>query len=266
MVLRLLLIFSLIMPAAAHAEKETVVLLHGLGLGSWAMARLGHALTRDGYHVVNLTYPSRSVPLETLAREWLPAQLRSHEIASAPRLHFVTHSMGGILVRTWLDQQLRTGTTLPANLGRVVMIAPPNQGSAVAEKLQSFPPFRWFTGVNGRRLGTSPTSLPRTLGPWPSAALAQTSALATRANADTGADAASATAVGQLGIIAGDRSLNPLFSAWLAGPNDGKVAVASTHLSGETAHRVLHHSHTWLQWHADTAHAVSTFLRTGRFD
>lgn len=229
------------MPAAAHAEKETVVLLHGLGLGSWAMARLGHALERDGYRVVNLTYPSRSVPLETLARDWLPAQLRTHEIASAPRLHFVTHSMGGILVRTWLDQQLRTGTTLPANLGRVVMIAPPNQGSAVAEKLQNFPPFRWFTGVNGRRLGTNPTSLPRTLGPWPAA-------------------------VGQLGVIAGDRSLNPLFSAWLTGPNDGKVAVASTHLTGETAHRVLHHSHTWLQWHADTAHAVSTFLSTGRFD
>jgi triacylglycerol lipase len=242
MVRRIFLVFPLLMPATAQADKETVVLLHGLGLGGWAMASLGRALERDGYRVVNLTYPSRRVPLATLASEWLPAQLRAHETARAPRLHFVTHSMGGILVRTWLDQPLRAGTTLPANLGRTVMLAPPNQGSAVADKLQNFPPFHWFTGVNGRRLGTAaPMSLPLALGPWP-------------------------TAAGELGVIAGDRSLNPLFSAWLDGPNDGKVSVGATHLAGEHAHIVLHHSHTWLQWRADTHRAVAAFLRTGRFD
>ena len=242
MVRRILLVFLLLMPAAARAEKETVVLLHGLGLGGWAMTRLGRALDRDGYRVVNLTYPSRRVPLETLASEWLPAQLRAHETSHAPRLHFVTHSMGGILVRAWLDQSLRAGATLPANLSRTVMLAPPNQGSAIADKLQNFPPFRWFTGVNGRRLGTAaPLSLPLALGPWPAAA-------------------------GELGVIAGDRSLNPLFSAWLDGPNDGKVSVGATHLVGERAHLVLHHSHSWLHWRADTARAVTTFLRTGRFE
>lgn len=240
-------------PPATAAASETVVLLHGLGLGGWAMQRLATALTRDGYRVVNLSYPSRSVPLETLARGWLPAQLAAHHTAAAPRLHFVTHSMGGILVRTWLAEQRRAGTPPPANLGRVVMIAPPNQGSAVAQKLETFPPFRWFTGVNGRRLGTTPDSLPLTLGPWPFASPTPTAL-------------AASPATGQLGIIAGDVSLNPLFSAWLGGPDDGKVTVASTHLAGETAHRVLPHSHTWLQWRADTHRAVSTFLRTGRFD
>ena len=239
-VARILPLFLLLM-SAAHATPETVVLLHGLGLGGWAMQRVESALKRDGFRVVNLTYPSRSVPLETLAREWLPARLDASEIRAAPRVHFVTHSMGGILVRTWLDQQIRAGTALPANFGRVVMLDPPNHGSAVAEKLQNFPPFRWFTGVNGRRLGTAPTSLPLTLGPWPASA-------------------------GELGVIAGDRSLNPLFSAWLAGPSDGKVTIASTHLSGETAHRVLPHSHTWLQWRGDTHRAISAFLRNGRFE
>lgn len=237
-------------PPATAPAPETVVLLHGLGLGGWAMHRLATALTRDGYRVVNLSYPSRSVPLETLARDWLPAQLATHRTADAPRLHFVTHSMGGILVRTWLAEQRRAGAPAPANLGRVVMIAPPNQGSAVAQKLENFPPFRWFTDVNGRRLGTTPDSLPLTLGPWPfpsSTPLRDSTA-------------------GQLGVIAGDVSLNPLFSAWLGGPDDGKVTVASTHLAGETAHRVLSHSHTWLQWRADTHRAVSTFLRTGRFN
>ncbi len=251
---RLLAVLLLaLMPAtAARAEKETVVLLHGLGLGGWAMARLGSALTREGYHVVNLSYPSRTVPLEILARDWLPAQLAAHgtDPVDTPRLHFVTHSMGGILVRAWLDEQRRAGIPFPAHLGRVVMLAPPNAGSAVPDKLEKFPPFRWFTGVNGRRLGTAPTSAPNTLGPWPAAA----------------PDPARRPGSGELGVIAGDRSLNPLFSCWLAGPDDGKVAVASTHLAGEHAHLVLHHSHTWLQWRADTARAVSTFLRTGRFD
>jgi hypothetical protein len=222
-------------PPVAGEPRETVVLLHGLGLGGWAMARLAAALARDGYRVVNLTYPSRGLPLEQLGGEWLPARLREHGATDAPRLHFVTHSMGGIVLRVWLRD-----AAAPANLGRVVMLAPPNAGSAVAERLNNFPPFLWFTGVNGRRLGTGPDSLPRTLGPWPAAA-------------------------GELGIIAGDRTLNPLFSAWLDGPNDGKVAIASARLAGQTDFLVLHHSHTWLQWRAETFTHVRAFLRTARF-
>lgn len=230
-------------PLAAWAtppeDAETVVLLHGLGRTRWSMNALAVALTRDGYRVVNLSYPSRSVPVEALANDWLPAQLRATGTAAASRLHFVTHSMGGIVLRVWRRDQ-----PAPANLGRIVMIAPPNAGSAVSDRLMKFPPFRWFTGVNGRRLGTAAGSLPLALGPWP---------------ASTSAEA------GGLGIIAGDRSLNPLFSSWLAGPDDGKVAVTSTHLKGESDHVVLHHSHTWLARHDDTAACVRRFLRTGKF-
>ena len=226
--------------ADPHAA-DTVVLLHGLGLGSWAMARLERSLRAEGYRTINLPYPSRTLPLEQLAAEWLPAQLRARVIATALHFHFVTHSMGGIVLRAWLrEEQRKNGGRPPAGLGRVVMLAPPNQGSAVADRLRRFPPFRWFTGVNGARLGTDAVSLPRTLGPWP-------------AEID-------------LGIIAGDRTLNPLFSAWLDGPNDGKVSVASTRLAGLRDHLVLPHSHTWLQWRADTARAVARFLQYGRFD
>ena len=200
------------------------------------MAPIERRLTREGFRVINLGYDSRTVPLETLARDWLPAQLHAHEADRVPRLHFVTHSMGGIVLRLYLRE--RPAGSVP--LGRTVMLAPPNQGSEVSAHLKNFAPFRWFTGVNGLRLDPAPTSLPRSLGPWPATA-------------------------GELGVIAGDRSFNPLFSSWLPGPNDGKVSVASTHLTGESAHLILHHTHTWLPARAETAQFILTFLRTGSF-
>jgi len=221
--------------SAPEDRRETVVLLHGLGRTRWSMSPLATDLQAAGYRVVNLSYPSRSRPLEELAEDWLPRQLRAQGVEVGPRLHFVTHSMGGIIVRLWLRAQ---PVTTP--IGRVVMLAPPNAGSELTPRLNAFPPFRWFTGVNGRRLGPADTDLPRTLGPWP-------------------------TEKGSLGVIAGDRSWNPLFSAWLAGPNDGKVSVASTHLAGEAAHVVLHASHTWLGWRRATLDQVRAFLRTGTF-
>ncbi len=217
------------------APTDTVVILHGLGRTHWSMTRLATALERDGYRVVNLSYPSRTLSIESLATRWLPDQLHASGADTAPRVHFVTHSMGGIILRLWL----RDGG-VPANLGRVVMLAPPNAGSEVSDRLNAFPPFRWFTGANGRRLGTAPDALPRALGPWPAP------------SAD-------------LGIIAGSFSWNPLFSAWLTGPDDGKVSVAATHLAGERDHLVLPCSHTWLAWRAATLAQTRAFLRTGQF-
>jgi triacylglycerol lipase len=225
--------------APAHAapetkEIETVVLLHGLALRSWAMERVAHALRADGFRVVNLTYPSRTMPIERLAHEWLPAQLRAAQLPETARVHFVTHSMGGIIVR------LLQRYFPEAWHGRVVMIAPPNHGSEIVDHLDRFSFFRWFTGENGRRLGTNASSVVAGLGAWRPEA-------------------------GELGIIAGDASSNSLFTSWLGGPNDGRVAVASTRLAGMTDFVLLHHSHTWLQWRGDTVVQVRAFLRDGRF-
>jgi triacylglycerol lipase len=223
----------------AKANQETVVLLHGLGLGSWAMWRMAWALRRNGYRVINLSYPSRTVPVAELAREWLPRRLREHGLprpdATAGALHFVTHSMGGIVVRGWLKAY-----GVPNQLGRVVMVAPPNQGTPLVDRIRAWWLFHLFTGINGGPLGTDEKSFPIQLGSWPEGP--------------------------ELGIIAGDRPFFPFLArCWSPGPCDGKVTVTGTMLEGQQDHLVLPHSHTWIQYCGDTIAQALEFLKDGRF-
>lgn len=222
--------------APAVPQNEAVVLLHGIGLRRWAMWRLEASLHREGYRVVNLTYPSRRMSLDQLGREWVPEQLRRHALDGTARFHVVTHSMGGIVVRSWLHAR-----GAPPNLGRVVMLAPPNHGSAAADRLRKSAAIRWYMGPNLTRLGTGVDSIPLALGPWPAAE-------------------------NPLGVIAGDRVINPLFSSWLGEANDGAVTVRSAQLEGMRDFLVLHHSHTLLAWRADTLRQVRAFLRDGFFE
>jgi len=230
---------------AIARAADTVILLHGLGRSPLAMARLAHDLRTAGYEVRNLAYPSQHADIRTLADATLgpvfadntstsstsPASVAS---AHTARIHIVTHSMGGILVRQYLHDH---GT--PTALGRIVMLAPPNQGSALVDRLSLWSLYRRINGPAGLQLGTSPDSVPNSLGPLPLGI--------------------------EVGVIAGSRSLNPLFSAWLDGSDDGKVTVASTHLAGETAHLTVPHSHTWLMWRRTVLDEVRAFLRDGVF-
>lgn len=225
--------FLAALPAAhaAASDADTVVLLHGLGRGSASMWPLARSLEREGYHVVNVRYPSQRADIATLAEGALGPVFASR---SAGRIHLVTHSLGGILVRRYLNDH---GT--PAALGRVVMLAPPNAGSEIVDRLAGWRVYAWVNGPAGLDLGTSPNHAPSTLGPVPPGV--------------------------EIGVIAGDRSWNPLFSALIPGPDDGKVAVARTHLAGEADHITLPYSHTWLMNRRETRRQVAAFLRVGKF-
>jgi triacylglycerol lipase len=227
---RLLLLLMLSATTVSAESQETVILLHGLGRTRWSFWRVEQALRRDGYHVINLTYPSRTRSVEELSRDWLAPLIAAQ--GAATRVHFVTHSMGGILLRCYLRDH-----AVP-NLGRVVMLAPPNAGSELTDRLKPTWLYRTVNGPAGQQLGT--TGLPVVLGAWPAGA-------------------------GELGVIAGDRSLNPLFSSWLPGPNDGKVTVARARLEGMKDFLTVHHSHTWLAWRKPVIARIRVFLRTGRF-
>ncbi len=196
------------------------------------MKWLAWSLSRDGYRVINASYPSTRLTVQAAADTWLAGLLARPDLHRAPKIHFVTHSLGGIIVRQYLSERR------PANLGRVVMLAPPNRGSELVDRLRHNPVYRWVTGPAGQQLGTEPSSVPNRLG----------------------------TPGFELGVIAGDRSLNPRFSSWIAGPDDGKVSVRSTTLPGMKDFRRVHHSHTWMMWKCDVACAVRRFLKAGRFE
>jgi pimeloyl-ACP methyl ester carboxylesterase len=219
---------------AAHAttsDADTVVLLHGLGRGPASMWPLARSLEREGYRVVNVCYPSQRADIATLAEGALGPVFAAE---TAGRIHLVTHSLGGILVRRYLKDH---GT--PAALGRVVMLAPPNAGSEIVDTLAGWRVYAWVNGPAGLDLGTAAHHAPVALGAPPPGV--------------------------EIGVIAGDRSWNPLFSALIPGADDGKVAVARTHLAGEADHVTLPYSHTWLMNRRETRRQVAAFLRDGRF-
>ena len=234
--LAIALVFMVALPGKIFAREDSspdcVVLIHGLGRTALSMKRLEWKLTRAGYHVVNVSYPSRRYSIETLAEDYLGKIVAEKIPRNTGKIHFVTHSMGGILLRQYLTSHAVT------NLGNVVMLAPPNHGSEMVDILKRNVIGRWILGPAGCELGTTTNDLPQRLEETHFA----------------------------LGIIAGDRSFNPWASHVLTGPDDGKVSVESTKLAGMNDFLVVHNTHTWLMWRSGTLVQIMGCLRQGKFE
>jgi triacylglycerol lipase len=221
----------LVMSGAASAA-DCVVLLHGLARSSTSLDTMEQALQDEGYLTANIDYPSRDFEIAELANIAIEEGLAMCRVGDdVDKIHFVTHSLGGILVR----QYLSTGSI--EELGRVVMLGPPNQGSIAADDFEGVPGFDWINGPAGRQLGKGEDSVPLALGP----------------------------ANFELGIIAGNRTIDPVTSAVLDDPDDGRVSVADTRLDGMDDFVVVEHSHAFMMSMQRPIELTISFLKTGRF-
>lgn len=222
----------LLLTGPAASAAECVVLLHGLSRSSLSMNKMERELDDAGFLTANIDYPSREHTIEELAEMVVTEGVETCRAKpDVGRIHFVTHSLGGILVRQYLSLH-----ELP-ELGRVVMLGPPNQGSVAVDELGDLPGFEWLGGPAGRQLGKGDESVPLRLGP----------------------------AHFELGVIAGSRTIDPVTSAVLPDPDDGKVSVEDTRLEGMNDFIVVEHSHAFMMRMRRVIDLTVRFLRSGSF-
>ena len=210
--------------------KDYVVLLHGLGRTRFSMAIPQLRLRSAGFEVINIPYPSRRKPIEQLA-EAVHSELGRKIGDHSRKVHFLTHSLGGIVVRALLTRQ-----EFDAKLGYVVMLAPPNQGSQLANRLGDSQLFRAATGPAGQQLRAGPDSVAAKLGPVDYI----------------------------VGVIAGKKVINPLHRL-LNSESDGKVTLEEARLEGMADFLTVPRSHTFIMNDPRVIDQVIHFFRNGKF-
>ena len=230
-------VFTILSMCVPAWSVDCVVLLHGLARTKSSLNKIQEELNKNNkYKVVNESYPSRSHDIQTLSTDFLPPIIK--KCGDYKKLHFVTHSLGGILVRYYFSKNNPKSFNEGFRLGRVVMLAPPNHGSEVVDMLKDQKVFEMWNGPAGLELGTDSGSVPNSL-------------------EEPDFD---------FGVIAGKKSYNPLFSSWIPDEDDGKVSVKSTKLKSQSDHLLVDENHTFIMNSDEVISQVKHFLENGEFN
>ena len=234
-ILLLIIVISMVAPVSttyAADEAPLVVLLHGLARSDSSFKKMEKSLQEEGYKTCNVSYPSTKYPIEELVADFVLPEINKCLKEGVKTISFVTHSMGGILVRYIATQNI------DFKIGRTVMLSPPNKGSEVVDALGGLWLFKAINGPAGLQLSTSNESLPNSLG---------------KANFD-------------LGIITGNQSINLILSSIIEGVDDGKVSVESAKLEGMKDFLVVEATHPFIMKNKIVIEQTKYFLKNSEFN
>jgi esterase/lipase len=214
-----------------EANTECIILMHGLARTSRSMKKASSILSSYGYAIININYPSRKKAINRLVTEHIQPVINACESKNYNRIHFLTHSLGGILLRFYLSSHSIH------NLGKTVMLSPPNQGSEIVDKLGHLALYSLLNGPAGNEIGTDSHSIPSQL---------------ESINFDAG-------------IISGYKSINPLLSLLIPGANDGKVSIERAKINGMKDFLAVPYTHTFIMQRTNAIHQALFFIQNGCF-
>ena len=218
--------------SSTSTRNECVILLHGLLRSAASMSLIEYDLIQEGYDVINIDYASTRSSIPGVAEDEVAAAVALARDQGYKRIHFVSHSLGALVIRTYLQEH-----SLPEG-SRIVMLAPPNQGSELADWVYAkFPRLSRIAGPAAKQLGTRNRSYASNLNPIN----------------------------GQIGVIIGSESWNPLFSKILPGSDDGAVSVERAKLKEMRDFMVAPCNHTTIILNRQVRLQVVHFLQVGYF-
>jgi pimeloyl-ACP methyl ester carboxylesterase len=230
-----LITIILLLPGVSQAaSQEVVVLLHGVASVPLSMKYLEKGFEEEGYTVLNLGYPSTRESIGENAaaiRAEILEYVDSLDPGTEVTVHLVAHSLGNLVARRAMSDGI-------PNLGRMVMIAPPNHGSFVAEAVKHLNIFFWIYGESGQQLSADNRAFFEEL-PEPSCSF---------------------------GIIAGGKGNNEGFLPLIPGDDDGVIRVETTRLPGADDFTIIDAEHTLILFKKETLRQTVHFLRNGYFE
>ncbi len=217
---------------ASTQSDECVILVHGLRGSSSSFESLQQRLTKEGYAVLLIDYPSTKFTIPTLANSLFSEVLARSGPEQFDSLHVIAHSMGAIMVRYYLQEHALD------RLGRVVFLSPPNHGIELINRFDWCAWFRKFNGPGGMQLAAGDTNFVESLQPpdYP------------------------------VGILMSSRSINPVASMFIPGKDDGRVSIKSAKLEGMRDFKLISTNHHVIMRKQATISAAIHFLKNGYFE
>lgn len=217
--------------ASLNNANECVVLVHGLWRSGFAMRSIDSHLSEQGFATVRIDYPSTAHEIPVLAENYLGPGVSSCSEQGAEKIHIVTHSMGAIVTRHYLQNN-----SLPQG-SHVVMLSPPNQGSELSDKFGDSWWYQWFVGPAGSSLTKKENGIIEKLKPVDES----------------------------IGIIAAYRNWSLWPSSWLPTPNDGTVSVESMALEEMDDFIIVEDGHAMMRFNQEVLDQISYYLSSGKF-